>query len=387
MTPNAHRVTRRCWTSRVCGSIVFAFVLGGLLLLAGASDAAAYTFTPVAGSPFSTGMNQLAPHQVVFSPNGALLVDTSFNEVFAQTVSKGGVVGAPGGYLGPDACKPQKGIPINTGHIDSVAYSRNGALLAEVEEPATGKGTGTLRIYRVRGKRLFNDSCRTLPYTGKNPTPEPYYSVAFGPAGLLAVTNVGKNTVSVYSVTKAGKTHPVSTFATGKDPDAVAFGPTRSGGEALATADWGANNVSTFTISSGFVAPAAGSPFATLAGPSSVAFSPTGVLAVAGSGANQVNVYTVNFVAQLSGSGAAHTDGQPLSVAFSTTGRLLASADSSDVSVFSVATSGLLAPVSGSPFSPPGPPVSIAFDHHAFLLALAFPALTGETGVYSYAAS
>lgn len=390
MTPDEHRSTRRYWTSRVCGSIALAFLLEGLLLLAGAPTALAgpaYTFTQVAGSPFSTGTNQLAPHQVVFSPNGALLVDTSFNDVFVQSVSNSGVVGTPDLYASPEACKPPKGYPVNTGHVDSVAYSRNGALLAEVEEPLTGlrKGAhegGTLRIYRVRGRRLINRSCRTLPYTGSNPTPEPYYAVSFGPAGLLAVTNVGKNTVTLYSVNAAGKTHQASVFTTGKDPDAVAIGPTQSGGQALAVANWGDNNVSTFTVSSGFVAPAAGSPYTALAGPSSLAFSPHGVLAVADSGANEVNLYTVNFVAQLSGSGAAPTDDKPLSVAFSTTGKLLGSADSSDVSVFSVATSGLLAPVTGSPL--PGAPVSIAFDHHAFLLAVS----TGDgTAVYKYAPS
>ena len=43
-------------------------------------------------------------------------------------------------------------------------------------------------------------------------------------------------------------------------------------------------------------------------------------------------------------------------------------------------TGGLLAPVSGSPFSPTGVPNSIAFDHHHFLLAVA---TSGGTAVYS----
>jgi WD40 repeat protein len=306
----------------------------------------------------------------------------------AQTVSRSGAVGVPGPYLSPKLCKEPKGtiIPVNTGHVDSVAYSLNGAWLAEVEEPATGlpKGTyepGTLRIYRVRGHRLISRSCRTLPWTGKNPTPEPYYAVAFGPTGLLAVTNVGKNTVTLYSVS-AGKTHQVSVFTTGKDPDAVAFGPTQSGGEAVSVANWGDNSISMFTDSSGFIAPAAGSPVATVAGPSSVAFSPKGILAVAGSGDNLVYDYSVSYVAGLSGVGAAHTDDRALSVAFSTTGELLGTANPTDAEVFSVATTGLLSPVGGSPFSSGGD--SIAFDHHAFLLALA---LGGGTAVYNYALS
>ncbi len=390
MMANEHRLTRRDWSStRVHRSVALALLLGGLLL-AGATNAAAYTFTPVAGSPFAGGSAfSTGGHQVVFSPRGAYLVDASFSGVSVQTVSKSGKVGAPYGPIAsPVACKPHKGIPINTGRIDSVAYSPNGALFAEAEEPGAGQPTGTLRIYRVHGKKLSTDSCRTLPYVANfyhygNNAPEPYYSVAFGPNGLLAVTNEGKNTVSVYSVTKAGKTHPVSgsPFATGKDPDAVAFGPTASGGEALATANWGANNVSAFSVSSGVVAPAAGSPFVALAGPSSVAFSPTGgLLAVADSTASEVNIYSVSFVGGLTGVAAAHTGGPPQSVAFSANGGLLATADSSEVSVFSVASSGQLAQVSGSPFSPPGEAVSIAFDADGFLLAVA----TGKTAVYTY---
>lgn len=391
---NRHWLFGRNGSSRRWRSAALAVLSSGVLLLLSAPTAVAglsYTFTQVAGSPFTRefGGLPIAPNQVLFSPDGRLLVSTSSNEAWSQTVSKSDAVGTPGPYVGPRLCKEPKGtiIPINTGHLDSVAFSLNGAWLAEVEEPATGlpKGTfepGTLRIYRVRGRKLISRSCRTLPYPGKNPTPKPYYSVAFGPAGLLAVTNVGKNTVTLYFVSATGKTHKASVFATGKDPDAVAFGPTQSGGEALAVANWGDNNVSMFTDSSGYIAPAAGSPVATVAGPSSVAFSPKGILAVAGSGDNLIYMYSVSLVAGLSGVGAAHTDDQALSVAFSTTGKLLGVANPTDAQVFSVVTSGLLAPVGGSPFSSGGE--SIAFDHHAFLLAIA---TGGATVVYSYAPS
>jgi DNA-binding beta-propeller fold protein YncE len=147
-------------------------------------------------------------------------------------------------------------------------------------------------------------------------------------------------------------------------------------------------------VSGGVVAPAAGSPFAALAGPFSVAFSPTGgLLAVADSNANEVNMYSVSLVGGLSGVAAAHTGGDPLSVAFSPSGGLLATTDYADnnVSLFSVASTGQLAQVSGSPFSPGVGPVSIAFDKDGFLLATAnynpngFSA--GKTAVYSYGQS
>ncbi|MDE3069817.1 MAG: hypothetical protein KGJ43_03720 [Acidobacteriota bacterium] len=391
VTGGVHRAASRRRTAMLGPGCALVLLLSGLFALAGPSAADGYTFTPVAGSPFTGLGAYLAPQQTLFSPNGRYLADTSFNEVYVQTVSKSGVVGTPGLYESPRA--PCKGIPIPIGYVDSVAYSPNGALLAAVEEPrveerARRKPAGALHIYRVRGRRLVERSCRALPYTGKNPTPERYYGVAFGPDGLLAVTNVGENTATLYSVSSAGKAHQIIVFKTGKDPDAVAFGPTRAGGQGLAVANWGDGTVSIFTISSGVVAPAAGSPVPTVGGPTSVAFSPNAVLAVAGSAANLLYVYAVSFVGALSGVGAAHTDGPPLSVAFSADGGLLGTADTSDVAVFSVAASGLLAPVSGSPFSPPGGSASIAFDGHASLLAVAAGlTATGEVAVYSYAPS
>lgn len=269
---------------------------------------------------------------------------------------------------------------LGSGTIDSVAYSRDGALLAEVEEPVVrpikGEPTGgVLHIYRISGNKLLKGSCRTLPGYG--------YHIAFGPAGRLALTNAREKTLTIYSVGAAGKTHQISVFATGNHPDAVAFGPTLSGGQALAVANGVDNTISMFTDSSGFVAPAAGSPVTTIAGPSSLAFSPTGLLSVASSDANQIDVYSVSFVGALNGAGAAHPD-MPQTVAFSTTGKLLGSADYSDVSLFAVGTGGLLAPVSGSPFSPKGAPNSIAFNHHHFLLAVG---TTRGTAMYSYTPS
>jgi WD40 repeat protein len=396
MTFKGHGGTTRHWISRVCSRIALAF-LGCWLLMAGVPIAlAGPTFpftqvavTQVAGSPFTfravvlNGTETFAPFQVVFSPNGANLLSTTPVGVYRQTVSKSGVVSDPVSYLHSSFCKYPKGFALGalgSGNIDSVAYSRDGALLAEVEEPVVrpikGEPTGgVLHIYRISGSKLLKGSCRTLPGYG--------YHIAFGPAGRLALTNAREKTLTIYSVSAAGKTHQISVFATGNHPDAVAFGPTLSSGQALAVANGGDNTISTFTVSSGLVAPAAGSPFTTVAGPSSLAFSPTGLLAVAGSVANLIDVYSVSFVGALNGAGAAHS-AMPQMVAFSTTGKLLGSADYSDASLFAVSTGGLLAPVSGSPFSPEGAPNSIAFDHHHFLLAVG---TSRGTAVYAYAPS
>ncbi len=398
MTFKGHRRTSRHRPSRAWLSIALTFVGSGLLVagvpVALAGPAFPFTkvvVTPVAGSPFTfhtTGVNPgnyaLEPAQVVFSPNGARLLSlTNQLGVYAQTVSKAGVVSDPVHYLGSSFCKYPKGFALGalgSGAIDSVAYRLNGAMLAEVEEPVVrpvkGEPTGgVLHIYRVSGSKLLKGSCRTLPGYG--------YHIAFGPGGLLALTNAREKTVTIYSVGAAGKTHQISVFATGNHPDAVAFGPTLSGGQALAVANGADNTISTFTVSSGLVAPAAGSPFTTVAGPSSLAFSPTGLLSVASSDANLIDVYSVSFVGALNGAGAAHPN-MPVMVAFSTTGKLLGSADQSDVSLFAVGTGGLLAPVSGSPFSPKGTTNSIAFNHHHFMLAVA---TTHGTAVYSYVPS
>lgn len=365
-------------------------LVGALLWLAPVSGAAAYTFTQVTGSPFPGGCGAFftCAHQVVFSPRGNLLLDTSDNGVYEETVFKSGAVGRQRWVASPDACKPHHGVPINTGRIDEVAFSANGALVAEVEEPGAGQPTGTLRIFRVHRARLLSDSCRALPYVASFfgfAGPPYYYSVAFGPGGALAVTNRGKDTVSLFSVTAAGKTYPVSgsPFATGNGPDAVAFGPAGSGGEALAVANRGDNNVSSWSDSAGVFPPAPGSPFAALAAPAWLAFSPTGdLLAVADSGGKEVNVYAVDFFGALTGVAAAHTGDTPTSVAFSGDGSLLATAASAGgkVSVFSVAANGQLAQVSGSPLVI-GDPLSVAFDAKAALLAVA---TGGKTSVYSY---
>jgi WD40 repeat protein len=395
MTSNEHiplregageRPTRPRW----CAAL--GLMLAGLLCLAGEQSASAftfpYTFTPVAGSPFSAG-----GEQVVFSPHGAYLASSSYGGISVQTVS-GGVLGAPSGGAGPDMCSEPARKPIipgNTGSINSIAYSPNGALLAEAETPGAGGIDGSLRIYAASGTTLTSDSCRSLGAAPVLETGDPTeldYSVAFSATGLLAVTNGVKNTVSVYTVTTAGKVHLISSFATGSDPDAVAFGPTGSGGEALAIANAGDDTVSVFTVSGGIVAPAAGSPFATGRAPSSVAFSPTGgLLAIADAKASEVSMFSVDFVGKLtpvSGSPFA-TGGDPLSAAFSPNGGLLATADygANEVSAFSVSSAGALTQLSSSPFKTGAGPASIAFDADGFLLATADEG-DGTTSVYSY---
>ena len=82
--------------------------------------------------------------------------------------------------------------------------------------------------------------------------------MAFSPnSGLVAVANRGSDSVSVYSVGAGGSLTPVSgsPFATAAGPASVAFSPN---GSLLAVADRGSNAVSTYSVSpSGSLTPVA----------------------------------------------------------------------------------------------------------------------------------
>jgi 6-phosphogluconolactonase (cycloisomerase 2 family) len=141
-----------------------------------------------------------------------------------------------------------------------------------------------------------------------------------------------------------------------------------------------------------------GSPFTTGAGtfPSSVSFSPQGLLATADFNSpgddklpGSVSMFSVaasGVLAQLNGSPFATGARNTAAVAFSPDGRLLAATNlvapppldaPANVTVFSVGPGGALTPVSGSPFAVGGAPVAIAFSPSGRLLAV--PNAAGDT--------
>jgi len=168
-----------------------------------------------------------------------------------------------------------------------------------------------------------------------------------------------------------------SPFATGSEPDAVAFSPSLSGNEFVAVVNNGSNTVSVFSVnlSTGALTQVSGSPFSTGGLPDSVAFSPSlsgkEFIAVANYNDNTVSVYSMNTstgaLTQVSGSPFS-TGSLPYSVAFSPSlsgNEFVAVANNSDdtVSVYSMNTStGALTQVSGSPFATGTEPVSVAFS-------------------------
>lgn len=396
MTSIKHRPLRGGQPATLRRHAALGLLAAGLVCLAFAQSALAFTFpitfTPVAGSPFKEQPNT---RQVVFSPGGGLLATNSNTGFALQQVSTAGAVSAsPSGGATSLSC-PSKGNPAVVVESESIAFSPDGKVIAEVEQgqgnkPPTPKGF--LRTYSVsKSGAVTPDECLT-DIGGAPPGEGPIYSDAFSPAaegGLLAVTSTVTNSVYVFSVTGAGKVYPLpgSPFPTGKEPDAVTFSPAGSGFDLLATANRGDPSVSMFTVGSSVVAPVAGSPFATAA-TDSLAFSPnSGLLAIAGP-ANKVSVFSVSFGGELTPvSGSPFSTAATDSVAFSPGGSLLAIAGpANQLSAFSVSSAGALTPLSSSPFTTGPGPSSVAFSSDGFLLANAND-VSNTTSVFSYGSS
>lgn len=204
-----------------------------------------------------------------------------------------------------------------------VVFSPNGSLLA-----TANKETGTVSVFLVGSGGHLREAFRSpVPSGGIDPM-----SLAFSPDGrLLAVANHGG------------------------DPAVVGGQPVKAG-------------VSVFSVSaSGALRPVSGSPFHTDSRPTSVAWSSTGLLAVADELSNTVSVFTVSAAGTLHPVTSEHLGPQPCGgqsqpscarpamVRFSPDGGLLATANAgnSTLSVFSVGPGGGLTPVGGSPYSLP----------------------------------
>jgi DNA-binding beta-propeller fold protein YncE len=237
-------------------------------------------------------------------------------------------------------------------------------------------------------------------------------SVVFSPSGaFVATANLGANDVSVFSVSSSGSLTPVSgsPFAAGAGPDSVAFNPS---GALVAVADGRANTVSVFSVSSsGSLTPlppeigTSGSPFATGADPDSVAFSqfsyegkgsagPT--LAVANGADNSVSMFDVYGLNGSGGPFLTPVQGSPFpagmapaSVTFSRALYVVAVANRGDNTVSMSSFQGseektCCWPLAGSPVrgSAASGPVSVAFSPDGGLLATA-NAGTNNVSVFS----
>ncbi|MDX6664442.1 MAG: hypothetical protein QOG68_648 [Solirubrobacteraceae bacterium] len=282
----------------------------------------------------------------------------------------------------------------NAGSVSSLAFSPSGRWLA-----VGNSSSGNLDVTAVSAAGVLQQ----LPSSPLMTNTGPVSSVAFSPSSaLVATANLGSQnlashgTVSVFTLGATGSLTPVpgSPFATGAGPSSVAFSPD---GGLLAVANKTDGTVSLFSVSGGgALAPAPGSPFATGPGPASLAFSPTGtLLAVANSRGYTVSVFSLfsgGVLVPVPGSPFATTL-PPTSLAFSPTGELLAVATSAaGVSAFSVSPAGALAPVPGSPFPTPLPVTSVAFGSSSLLAATEYASgglgqTPGSLAVFSVSAA
>ena len=323
------------------------------------ADQSSGTFTPVAGSPFSTGSN---PAWLAFSPvvSGGLfsaIVNQNDNTVSVYTVNQ--TIGA---------FTPVAGSPFATGLSPfTVAYSPvvSGNLFAAVPN-SDGQNVSVYSVNQTTG--AFTQVAGSPFPAGNGP-----YTVAFTPlvSGNLfaAVTNYVDNTVSVYSVnqtTGAFTQIAGSPFATGTGPYGIAYSPVVGGNLFAAVVNNTNNTASVYQVNqtTGAFTPVAGSPFITGGAPNEIAFSPlaSGYLfaAAVNFDTNNVSVYVVNqttgVFTEVSGSPFA-SGTQPDGIAFSplVSGGLFAATGnygSNNASVFQVTLAPPALPSLSKSFSP-----------------------------------
>jgi 6-phosphogluconolactonase (cycloisomerase 2 family) len=177
------------------------------------------------------------------------------------------------------------------------------------------------------------------------------------------VPNAGDGTVSIYTVNaKTGQLRSNGYALAGEFPQQVTVAPS---GRFAYVANQTSNSISAYTInaSTGALTPISGQPYATESGPVSVTTDPSGKFAyTANSGSGNISAYTIDggTGALTSVPGSPFTSGEnPNSVVVSPSGKFVYVVDAENASPDNISaytvdtTSGVLTPVSGSPFPYP----------------------------------
>ena len=339
---------------------------GGLIATANSSDSSVSVFkvdsvtgllTPVVQSPASNATTGTGPRSVAFSPSGGVIAVA--NE-YSDSVSMFKVDSVTG-LLTPVVQSPASNATTGTGP-SSVAFSPSGGIIAVTNEASNS--VSMFKVDSVTGLLTpVVQSPASNATTGTVPS-----SVAFSPSGgVIAVTNSGSNSVSMFKVDSVTglltpvTQSPASNATTGNSPSSVAFSP--SGG-VIAVTNQFSGSVSMFKVDSvtGLLTPVVQSPASNAttgssSNPSSVAFSPSGgVISVANLGSSSVSMFKVDTVTGLltpapsTPASYATTGFSPVSVAFSPSGGHIAVTNegSSSVSVFAVTSAQIgLLPASG----------------------------------------
>ena len=246
---------------------------------------------------------------------------------------------------------------ILTRHFAYVLDSTGGAQPGGISE-YTISSKGTLAAARTAQALSTTTVNATPPKTGLNPL-----SMVIDSNGkFVFVANQGSNSVSVYSVDGGtGLLTEItgSPFATAAGPSSLAIT-----GSTLFVANQGAGMVSVYTTdkTSGSLTQVSGSPFAAGTSPASLDIDPSGkFLYAADRATNSVLAMSIGGSGQLSLIGSPTAAGTtPVHVKVVGNSVYVANFGSGDVSGYSIGGSGALAPISGSPFSAGGNPAYIA---------------------------
>jgi 6-phosphogluconolactonase len=233
-------------------------------------------FTQISGSPFHFPAGN-GPYTIAFSPiveNNLFAATPNFGDtsvsIYVVNQSTGGFTPAPG--------SPFSSGSAPYGASFSPVVSNNNLFVA-----ATNFNDGTISVY------LVNQSTGTLTEVPDSPFPTGSGSgsqpigIAFSPLAFgklfLAVTNSADSTLSMYIVDQTTGTLtqvPGSPFATGSNPNTVAFSPYVLGNLFLATVSFSNDTASVYQVdlTNGSLIEILDSPFATGSAPDGVAYSP-----------------------------------------------------------------------------------------------------------------
>lgn len=255
----------------------------------------------------------------------------------------------------------------NSSNANRIAFSPDGSLVADV--PVTESGAVSLYQTASTSPLSYSSGFTQLPGSptpvGSLPT-----GVTFNPTGtLLAVSNSGDDTVSVFHVEPTSSTAALVPVAgspftvNGVSPSGVAFSPD---GSMLLVPNLTSRTISLYSVAaSGALTESDNSPVvfpvAADASLTSARFSPNGsFLAVPEDAENSVVMFEVSdgsngpALTEVPGSPFPVNGTDPETVSFNASGSLLAVTDTGSgggVSVFSVDGSGKLTEVPGSPFT------------------------------------
>ncbi len=249
-------------------------------------------FTPVLGSPFPAGR---VPQSVAFSPDVSGKLFAAVANLADGNVSVYSVDETTGIFT------PVLGSPFSSGIFPiSVAFSPDisGKLFAAV----ANLNDSNVSVYSVDETTGIFTPVSGSPFSSGNSPVSVAFSPDISGKLFAAVANINDSDVSVYSVDETtGLFTPVSgsPFSSGTNPSSVAFSPDLLGNLFAAVTNLSDDNVSIYLVdqTTGAFTQVLGSPFATGSIPESVAFSPdvSGNLfaAVANETSNNVSVFQV----------------------------------------------------------------------------------------------